>query len=81
MLHLNVKIQADDLVEDFIYGDREQALQFILAVDLGIADAEFTGQLIIKLWDSLRVDLSDAEEANTLAILKSSPESRGTTSP
>lgn len=77
MLNLNVKISADDLVEDFIYSDREQTLQFILQVDLGIADSEFTETLIKKLWDSLRGDLTDEEQANVLAILKKTPAERG----
>lgn len=76
MLNLNVKIEADQLVEDFIYGDREQALQFILQVDLGIADAEFTETLITKLWDSLRSDLNESEIATVLANLKKTPAER-----
>lgn len=76
MLHLNVKVEAEQLVEDFIYGDREQALQFILQVDLGIADAEFTETLITKLWDSLRGDLNESEISTILANLKKTPEQR-----
>lgn len=75
-MHLNVQIEADELVEDFIHGDREAALQFILQVDLGIADAEFTEALITKLWDSLRGDLNDDEQANVLASLAKLPEQR-----
>lgn len=76
MLNLNVKIEAEQLVEDFIYGDREQALQFILQVDLGIADADFTEALITKLWDSLRGDLNESEISTILAKLKKAPEQR-----
>lgn len=76
MLNLNVKVDADQLVEDFIYGDREQTLQFILQVDLGIADADFTETLITKLWDSLRGDLNDSEIATVLGNLKKTPDQR-----
>lgn len=76
MLNLNVKIEADQLVEDFIYGEREDTLQFILQVDLGIADAEFTETLITKLWDSLRGDLNESEIATVLANLKKLPAER-----
>lgn len=76
MLHLNVQIEADKLVEDFIYGDREKTLQFILQVDLGIADAEFTEVLITKLWDSLRGDLNESEIATVLGNLKKLPAER-----
>lgn len=76
MLHLNVKIEAAQLVEDMIYGDREETLDFILKVDLGIADAEFTETLITKLWDSLRGDLNESEISTILTNLKKTPEER-----
>lgn len=76
MLHLNVKVESEQLVEDFIYGDREQVLQFILQVDLGITDAEFTETLITKLWDSLRGDLNESEISTILANLKKTPDQR-----
>lgn len=76
MLHLNVKIEAAQLVEDMIYGDRDETMDFILKVDLGIADAEFTETLITKLWDSLRGDLNESEIATVLGNLKKTPEQR-----
>ncbi len=76
MLHLNVKIEAAQLVEDMIYGDRDETMDFILKVDLGIADAEFTEPLITKLWDSLRGDLNESEIATVLANLKKTPAER-----
>ncbi len=76
MLHLNVKIEAAQLVEDMIYGDRDETMDFILKVDLGIADAEFTETLITKLWDSLRGDLNESEIATVLANLKKTPAER-----
>lgn len=76
MLHLNVKVEAAQLVEDMVYGDRDETLDFILKVDLGIADAEFTETLITKLWDSLRGDLNESEIATVLANLKKLPAER-----
>lgn len=76
MLHLNVKIEAAQLVEDMIYGDRDETMDFILNVDLGIADAEFTETLITRLWDSLRGDLNESEIATVLANLKKTPAER-----
>lgn len=76
MLHLNVKVEAAQLVEDMVYGDRDETMDFILKVDLGIADAEFTETLITKLWDSLRGDLNESEIATVLANLKKTPAER-----
>lgn len=76
MLHLNVKIDSAQLVEDMVYGDRDETMDFILKVDLGIADAEFTETLITKLWDSLRGDLNESEIATVLANLKKLPTER-----
>ncbi len=76
MLHLNVKVEAAQLVEDMVYGDRDETMDFILKVDLGIADAEFTETLITKLWDSLRGDLNESEIATVLANLKKMPAER-----
>lgn len=76
MLHLNVKVEAAQLVEDMVYGDRDETMDFILKVDLGIADADFTETLITKLWDSLRGDLNEIEIATVLANLKKLPAER-----
>lgn len=76
MLHLNVKVEAAQLVEDMVYGDRDETMDFILKVDLGIADADFTETLITKLWDSLRGDLNESEIATVLANLKKLPAER-----
>lgn len=76
MLHLNVKVETAQLVEDMVYGDRDETMDFILKVDLGIADAEFTETLITKLWDSLRGDLNESEIATVLANLEKLPSER-----
>lgn len=76
MLHLNVKVETAQLVEDMVYGDRDETMDFILKVDLGIADAEFTETLITKLWDSLRGDLNESEIATVLDNLKKLPAER-----
>lgn len=76
MLHLNVEVEAAQLVEDMVYGDRDETMDFILKVDLCIADSEFTETLITKLWDSLRGDLNESEIATVLANLKKLPAER-----
>lgn len=57
-LYAPVEIHVEELIDSM---DREQLFEFVLAIDLAQADAEFTENLIIRLCKSLKSDLSEDE--------------------
>jgi len=54
-----VEISPMTIVNDF---SREEALDFICAIDLAHADVGFTEKLIIKLVESIKSDLVFSDE-------------------
>lgn len=56
------RVSTDSLIED-LYGDlsQEQAIEFILALDLRFADLSFTTELYARLGDALREELESDE--------------------
>ena len=56
---VEVEISPMTIVNDF---SREEALDFICAIDLAHADVEFTENLIIRLIKSIKSDLVFSDE-------------------
>ena len=64
-VYVSVPINAHELADAFVSAaDRDQATAFILAIDLAIADAGFTEELLLKLASSLSGDLEPNEWAD-----------------
>lgn len=60
-MKISVEIDLDQMAEEIMVAGHEEAMRVILAIDIGIADAGFTEELIVNLWNSLRGDLEDSE--------------------
>lgn len=69
-MKISIEIDLDQMAEEIMIAGHEEAMRVITAIDLGIADAGFTEELIIKLWTSLMGDLDDDEAADILKKLK-----------
>lgn len=68
-MKISVDIDLDQMAEEIMIAGHEEAMRVVLAIDLGIADAGFTEELIVNLWNSLRGDIDDAEAADILTKL------------
>lgn len=75
-MKISIDVDLDQMADEVMMAGHEEAMRIILAIDLGIADAGFTEELITKLWDSLCGDLDEDEKANVLALLKKAPSDR-----
>ena len=64
-LAVNVNLSEHDLRDAIVHASQDYALDFVLAIDLAIADAGFTESLIKRLTASLRGDL-DAKDFDKL---------------
>ncbi|MBS0160746.1 MAG: hypothetical protein JSS26_19370 [Nitrospira sp.] len=60
-LAVNVTLSEHDLRDAVVHAKQRDALDFMLAIDLAIADAGFTEALIRRLAASLRGDLDDKD--------------------
>jgi hypothetical protein len=67
-LRVEVDISPESIVDDFT---RDEAMDFICAVDLIQADAGFTEELIIKLIKSMKSDLFPDEWESFKALINS----------
>lgn len=75
-MKISIDVDLDQMADEVMMAGHEEAMRIILAIDLGIADAGFTEELITKLWDSLCGDFDEDEKANVLALLKKAPSDR-----
>lgn len=66
-LLIQTKIEPEDVM---INNDYDEIHEFILRLDLMVADAEFTEALVKKLMTSLRKDLDRSEYDELLNFLK-----------
>lgn len=57
-LRVVAEIEPMNILQEMSY---EEAMEFICAIDLAFADAGFTEQLIIRLMESMRNDLSESD--------------------
>ena len=62
---LNITITTDDLARNI---RRDEALEVILAIDLRIAEEDFTIELLKRLVKSMESDMSREELAETLGL-------------
>lgn len=60
-LRLTTTVSELDFQDAIIRSDRDDALEAVLAIDLAIADIDFTEALIRRLAKSIRGDMSKEE--------------------
>jgi hypothetical protein len=76
-ISLPVKIDANQIAGSVCTRrDRDEVLDFILAIDLAIADVGFTEQLIKRLCASIKGDLGEEEYNALIDELKQPPPRR-----
>jgi hypothetical protein len=69
-MYISVEVDPEQLALELSAKGHADAMKLILDIDLAVADAGFTEDLIKALWKSLCVDLDSKEQAEFLKALK-----------
>lgn len=69
-MRISMHVDLAQLAEEISYIGHDDVMKFICDVDLNLSDADFTENLILKLWTSLKGNLDADEQANVIAKMK-----------
>lgn len=71
-VNLNLSVDVDDISDAIIHLDYDQILSTIKAIDLRVADVDFTEQLILMLTKSFKNDLTVEEKERFMVAIRDS---------
>lgn len=72
LVSLNLSVDVDDISDSIIHLEYEQILSVIQAIDLRVADVDFTEQLILMLTKSFKNDLTVEEKERLMVAIRDS---------
>lgn len=72
LVSLNLSVDVDDTSDAIIHLEYEQILSVIQAIDLRVADVDFTGQLILMLTKSFKNDSTVEEKKRLMVAIRDS---------
>lgn len=72
VVSLNLSVDVDDISDAIIHLEYEQILSVIKAIDLRVADVDFTEQLILMLTKSFKNDLTVEEKERLMVAIRDS---------
>lgn len=72
LVSLNLSVDVDDISDAIIHLEYEQILSVIQAIDLRVADVDFTEQLILMLTKSFKNDLTVEEKERLMVAIRDS---------
>ena len=65
-MNINIEVHVEDIADSVIMSDREDTLELIKAIDLRVADVDFTTEVVVALLESLKIDLDNREKIDEI---------------